>query len=557
MKKIVLLTVILILLSTILFPCITILSRLQIAYASPYTDIDVEIAYNMIMNGSYPSFVVLDVRAQYEYDSGHIYGAVWIPHTELEARIGELAGHENDDIIVYCKSGTRSEIASGILDFYNFTKVYNILEGIDAWDSAGYPVWIATVHNINTTFNYDTIQAAIDSPQTTDGHIILVDVGTYYEHVVVNKSLILVGEDKYTTILDGTENGTVVRIKADNVSISSFLIQNSGCACAGSDRSGVYVESYHQNVNVTDNLIIQNGYGIGLNCTDSIILARNNITNNDYGVGILNYSSNNSIIGNLLTKNFYGIYLENSSNNIFFCNTVSKNEYGFYINLSSNNRFYFNNIMNNTPQVDFSDSGYTNIWDDGYPSGGNYWSDYNGTDSDYDGIGDTQHVINEYNIDRYPLMGIFHSFAIEISSYPNNVTETVEVITNSTVSDLELCAWLTSPNEYLQPGQWLLLFNITGEDDTSGFCRMMIPNNILNTSSYVVLINGQFVNSTVLLGSNSTHTYLYFNYTHSIHEVIITIPELPAHLALPLFMIATLIAVVVYRKRLIIRQRNP
>ena len=554
MKKIVFLTLILILLSTILFPCIIIFSRLQIAYASPYVSIDVETAYNMITNGGYPDIVVLDVRAQYEYDSGHVHRAVWIPHTELEARIGELAGHENHEIIVYCRSGTRSAIASGILDSHNFTKVYNMLGGIEAWESAGYPVWIATVHNINTTFNYDAIQAAIDAPQTTDGHIILIDVGTYYEHVVVDKSLTLVGEDKGTTILVGTENGTVVRIKADNVSISSFMIRNSGCACAGSERSGVYVESYHQNVNVTDNLIIQNGYGIGLNCTDSIIIARNNITDNNYGVGILNYSSNNSIIGNLLKKNFYGIYLQNSSNNIVSCNTISKNEYGVYLNLSSNNRFYLNNIMNNTPQVDFSDSSYINVWDDSYPSGGNYWSDYNGTDSDYDGIGDTQHVINEYNMDHYPLMGMFHSFAIEISPYPNNVTETVEVITNSTISDLELCAWLTSPNEYLQPGQWLLLFNVTGEDGASGFCRMMIPNNILNTSSYVVLINGQFVNSTVLLDSNSTHTYLYFNYTHSTHEVIITIPELPTFLIQPLFMIVILLAVIVYKRKHTVRQ---
>jgi len=92
------------------------------------------------------------------------------------------------------------------------------------------------------------------------------------------------------------------------------------------------------------------------------------------------------------------------------------------------------------------------------------------------------------------------------------------------------------------------LFNVTGEDGTSGFCRMMIPNNILNTSSYVVLINGQFVNSTVILDSNSTHTYLYFNYTHSTHEVIITIPEFPSLLILPLFMIATLLGVIIYRR---------
>ena len=88
--------------------------------------------------------IVLDVRTQSEYESGHIHGAVWIPVTELEARIGELTGHEDHEIIVYCKSGVRSVTASSILESNNFTKVYNMLGGIQAWQSAGYPVWNAT-----------------------------------------------------------------------------------------------------------------------------------------------------------------------------------------------------------------------------------------------------------------------------------------------------------------------------------------------------------------------------------------------------------------------------
>ncbi len=142
MKRIVSLAFVLVLLSTIVSFIVPGFLRLQIAYASPYIDISVDTAYNMITNGSYPDLVVLDVRTKGEYDSGHIYGAVLIPHTELRARIEELAGHENHEIIVYCRTGVRSAIGSEILDSHNFTKVYNMLGGILSWQSAGYPVRI-------------------------------------------------------------------------------------------------------------------------------------------------------------------------------------------------------------------------------------------------------------------------------------------------------------------------------------------------------------------------------------------------------------------------------
>lgn len=107
-----------------------------------------------------------------------------------------------------------------------------------------------------------------------------------------------------------------------------------------------------------------------------------NINAESFSSGILldNYSSNNTISGNNITNNGDGIYLWYSSNNFV----------------------YHNNFINNTEQA-FS-YGSVNVWDDGYPSGGNYWSDYTGVDADGDGIGDTPYIIDEYNRDRYPLM---------------------------------------------------------------------------------------------------------------------------------------------------------
>jgi len=114
-----------------------------------FHNITVDVAYDMMTNGSYPNLVILDVRSQYEYYMGHLYGAVLIPYDELETRINELEEHKDDEIIVYCRSGYRSTIASEILANHSFTKVYNMLGGILAWMDAGYPVW--------TTFHHVTV----------------------------------------------------------------------------------------------------------------------------------------------------------------------------------------------------------------------------------------------------------------------------------------------------------------------------------------------------------------------------------------------------------------
>jgi len=68
------------------------------------------------------------------------------------------------------------------------------------------------VHNLDTGLNYTSIQEAIDAPQTLYGHTIFVEEGIYYEHVVLNKSLSLIGENRSTTIIDGNHTGNVIKI---------------------------------------------------------------------------------------------------------------------------------------------------------------------------------------------------------------------------------------------------------------------------------------------------------------------------------------------------------
>jgi rhodanese-related sulfurtransferase len=126
------------LLFSLLFSGINVFSTIKIAHCNPYTDIDVATAYNMITNGSYPNLIILDVRTQNEYDERHLENSILIPVTELESRIDELSQYKDTEIIVYCRTDVRSAQASNILESNNFTKVFNMLGGINAWESAGY-----------------------------------------------------------------------------------------------------------------------------------------------------------------------------------------------------------------------------------------------------------------------------------------------------------------------------------------------------------------------------------------------------------------------------------
>jgi len=151
--------------------------------------------------------------------------------------------------------------------------------------------------------------------------------------------------------------------------------------------------------------------GVELLRTNSTTLTGNNITANEYGISLW-YSFNNTISGNNITANEYGVWLYSSSNNnTVFENNIANNDQGLHLNSSpSGNRFFHNNFIDNRfYQVHIYSPSQVNIWDDGYPSGGNYWSDYeerypDAEEFDGSGIWDTSYVIDENNQDSYPLM---------------------------------------------------------------------------------------------------------------------------------------------------------
>src|SRR5271157_4709250 len=299
---------------------------------------------------------------------------------------------------------------------------------------------------------------------------------------------------------------------------------------------GVHFDSSSNNSISGNNITANNWNGIRLDSSSNSCVCGNTITANSvYGVGLY-ISSNCSVSGNNIANNGYGIGLDSGSNG----NSISGNKlnanYGHGIGLfsSSNNTIFHNNFVNNGFQV-YSTSDSTNAWDGGYPSGGNYWSDYNGTDlktgryqneNGSDGIGDTPYIIDSSNWDNFPLMGILSEF--NITSQPP-----VQVVSNSTISNFQF-------------NGTAIKFNTTGKNGTTGFCRISLPTALTN-GTFAIVVNAAEVPYTLLQESNDTQSYLYFTYRHSPQ---VTIPELPSFLILSLFLIATLMAAMMHKKGL-------
>ncbi|KYK23724.1 hypothetical protein AYK21_02270 [Thermoplasmatales archaeon SG8-52-2] len=220
------------------------------------------------------------------------------------------------------------------------------------------------------------IQNLIDN--ASDGDTIYIPNGTYYENIVIDKSISLIGEHKNTTIINSNFNGNVVTITADWVNISGFTIQNSKNDYFDTGDVGILIKSnynkiYSNNINsnkmggiilrncnfniLKDNTITYNGIidrtysGIKLEFSHKNTITSNVVSLN-YGRGIgISESSNNNISYNIISNNHgTGIllfdYWDNRNNNITH-NIISKNEHGIDIFQSVNNTIEFNNISNN------------------------------------------------------------------------------------------------------------------------------------------------------------------------------------------------------------------
>lgn len=84
--------------------------------------------------------IILDVRQESEYKSGHILNSKLVPLGNLAGRIGELERYRELPIVVVCRSGNRSASACATLGKLGFAQAYNLSGGVIAWQKSNLPL---------------------------------------------------------------------------------------------------------------------------------------------------------------------------------------------------------------------------------------------------------------------------------------------------------------------------------------------------------------------------------------------------------------------------------
>jgi parallel beta-helix repeat protein len=192
--------------------------------------------------------------------------------------------------------------------------------------------------------NYSTIQWAIDN--ASDGDTVFVYNGIYYENVLVNKTITLIGEDVNTTIIDGSGVDDVVYITSNWVNITRFTIRESG---SGNDQFAGIALDYADNCSIMNNTISNNNNGIYMDYSSYCDIYSNQIESNGrkgmWQRGISSYS--NIIQNKIISNGNIGIYITSASYIDILNNNISLNQEGITLIDTTDSHIFGNNITQN------------------------------------------------------------------------------------------------------------------------------------------------------------------------------------------------------------------
>jgi parallel beta-helix repeat protein len=205
---------------------------------------------------------------------------------------------------------------------------------------------------------YSRIQDAIDNASVND--TVRVYAGTYYENVVLDKPIDLIGNGSADTIIDGGRIDDVIYVSADWVKISGFKMTNSSSSWGA---SGIELNNARNCYIYNNNVSSNKGWGIFLYSDTSSNTLENNTVNSNGGHGIRLYLSegSNTLVNNKINSNpDYGIYIDHSSNNTIVNNTSSNNWGGIHLYRSSDITFMKNIFINNVYGISMENSSNRN-----------------------------------------------------------------------------------------------------------------------------------------------------------------------------------------------------
>jgi parallel beta-helix repeat protein len=335
----------------------------------------------------------------------------------------------------------------------------------------------------------ESIQTAINN--AADGDTIIVENGIYHEwHILVNKTLTIIGRTMENTIIDGNGTADVIfHVTASNVVIEYFTLQNTD---VNPSVQGTAIRvSKAKDVRVNSVIAKDTYYGIELLSSNFTRITRCQISDSVWGVYLHDKSLNNTFIGNTIANNKIGINIPDY-----------KPQY---------NLFYHNIFINNDNHVFLL--GGINYFDNGYPSGGNYWGSYiNGQDlkhGPYQNETGSDGILDE----RYANASDNYPFAYPLTIFEIPIAEELFQVVASTNSTL---------NSYtFDPQTKSLRLTLSGVDGTVGACRIAVPKKLLSCdqpNQWNITSSDKQLNYLSL--EDEENTYFYFTFSQANRIVV-------------------------------------